>query len=148
MAQLKTNSLHISFMKILALLILITSFAFAGDMTEKFNLKMEQLSSCKSPTGDFSTTLNAKEEKGYFEVSLDIATNCAAALKNPKLYVNEYGITIGVDEVSESGYYTSCKCRSTYRFSFQFEEFHDYGMKSVFITVDGAVAAEAEILSK
>jgi hypothetical protein len=135
-------------MKILAFLILIPSFAFAGDMTTKLNLKMEQLSSCKSPTGDFSTTLNANEVKGDFDVSLNIATNCATRLKNPKLYVNEYGITIGADEVSESGYYTSCKCRSTYRFSFQFKEFHDYGMKSVFVTVDGAVVAEAPIISK
>lgn len=135
-------------MKILALLILIPSFAFAGDMTEKFNLKMEQLSSCKSPTDDFSTTLNANEAKGHFEVYLDIATNCATALKNPKLYVNQYGITIGTDEISESGSYTACKCRSTYKFSFQFKEFHEYQMKSLFLTVDGAVAAEIPIIDK
>jgi hypothetical protein len=146
--HLKIDLLHILLMKILYLLIIIPSFAFAGDVTKNFNLKMEQLSSCKSPTGDFSTTLNANEVKGDFEVSLDIATNCATILKNPKLYVNDYGITIGTDEISESGYYTSCKCRSSYRFSFQFKEFHDYAMKSVFLTVDGAVAAEATIISK
>lgn len=132
-------------MKALVLLILIPSIALSGDMTEEFNLKMLKKKRCGEPTFDFSTTLSMAVVDDDFNVALDIATNCATSLKNPRLHINDYGITIATDEVSESGYYTACRCRSQYEFTFRFEEFEGYQMKNLFITANGAVVGQSDI---
>jgi hypothetical protein len=132
---------------LLLTLILAPSVALSNNLSDDFGLKMTQVASCREPVGAFETFFSAEQLAGNFEADLKIAINCAAKLMNPKLYISEYGITIGVDALSESGAYTVCNCSSQYRFSFSFPDYEEYKLNTLFLTVNGAVRSQTTILN-